>query len=131
MSSDKVNYRYYFDFSEIPNQAELIMYFNSKESGIKESGFDKYMGSKQKVEFNPSRNNRHYYEIFSNSEMGNISKILDKENKFIPQEVSCINPNCYSFVEGILKSNMGKKSRLKRGLIDIIKNRARIEIKSD
>jgi hypothetical protein len=117
MKSEEVIFRYYFNLKE-DNAQEVLDYFNG-------SGFSQYMGSRQDVGFkNLKSGKRGVFEIITTNEMKNLSSILNKENKFIPQEVSCKNGCDYSFIETILKNNLGEKFKLRRGLIDVLFDKA-------
>lgn len=120
MKPSKITFRYYFNLKEDKSQ-EILDYFNG-------SGFSKYMGSRQDVGFKSIKSGkRGVFQINTTNEMKNISSILNKENKFVPQEVFCKNECDYSFIEGLLKNNFGEKSKLHRGLLDILFDRARIK----
>jgi hypothetical protein len=100
---------------------ELLDYFNSGE-------YKKYFENSNLSSVNTGISSEKIFTIkMSGCGMANLSKIFAPDNKFLPHEVSCDKDHCYPQIRLILKSQRGNKARLKRGLLDILDNKARIK----
>ena len=120
MEPQKIKFKYNFNLRN-DNAQEVLDYFNG-------STFEKYMGSEQDVRFGDTRaiDGRVFEINMPNCGMNDLSKIFSKENKFLPQEISCEKSHCYFFIETILKSQRGDNAKLKRDIFDRLSGTARI-----